>query len=152
MLKLVRHALTAAVLALLAVRQRRRAAARRREPAEGTYTPVRPSRDELRHPRSHGVRRRARPGLALLGVTALTLVVAGVYLLLGSPALDRHEDPLGDSAREAVRASNLRAGATGDPATMPRATAEGDLTATVRGTPGARRPRPRRWPTPPARR
>ncbi|MEU8143855.1 SMI1/KNR4 family protein [Nonomuraea sp. NPDC048901] len=125
MLKLVRLALTAAILTAIAVRLRRRARSLKQGPEQGTEPsgpePIlgRPSGADLARYR---VRGKARSVMALLGVAALTAVVFGVFALMGMPIHDREEDPVGEMFRDAARRSAMAA--TADPAPAQPATDE----------------------------
>ncbi|MEU7746917.1 SMI1/KNR4 family protein [Nonomuraea sp. NPDC049158] len=118
MLKLVRLALTAAILTAIAVRLRRRARSLKQGTEQGPEPsgpePIlgRPSRADLARYR---VRGQARPMVALLGVGALTAVVFGVFALMGMPIHDREEDPVGEMFRDAARRSAMAATATAEP-------------------------------------
>ncbi|MEU0571430.1 SMI1/KNR4 family protein [Nonomuraea sp. NPDC005983] len=116
MLKLVRGALTAAVLTAIAVRLRRRArrAATEAEPRPHGPEPIlgRPTRAERAR---YAVRGKSRPTPALLGVGALVAIVFGVFALTWTPGHEREEDPLGQQARDAVRRSAAAATSTATP-------------------------------------
>ncbi|MER6945542.1 SMI1/KNR4 family protein [Nonomuraea sp. NPDC000554] len=114
MLKLVRGALTAAVLTAIAVRLRRRARRAATEPEPHGPEPIlgRPTRAD---PARAAVRGKARPTLALLGVGALVAIVFGVFTLTWTPGRDREEDPIGQQARDAVRRSAMAATSTAAP-------------------------------------
>ncbi|MEV0344523.1 SMI1/KNR4 family protein [Nonomuraea sp. NPDC050680] len=118
MLKLVRLALTAAILTAIAVRLRRRARSLKQgteqgpEPTGPELILGRPGRADLARYR---VRGKARPVVALLGVGALTAVVFGVFVLMGMPIHDREEDPVGEMFRDAARRSAMAATAEAAP-------------------------------------
>jgi hypothetical protein len=113
-LKLVRLALTAAILTAIAVRVRRRARRTETEPEPIGPEPIlgRPTRADLAR---YAVRGKGRPTAALFGVGALTAVVFGVFALMGMPIHDREEDALGEMARNSVRQSAM----TADPEPTP---------------------------------
>ncbi|MFD1535850.1 SMI1/KNR4 family protein [Nonomuraea guangzhouensis] len=109
MLKLVRMALTAAILTAIAVRLRRRAHRTETEPEPTGPEPLqgRSTRADLARYAGRG---RSRPVVALFGVGALIAVVFGVFVLMGMPIHDREEDPLGEMFRDSGRQPAMTAG------------------------------------------
>ncbi|MEU4231487.1 SMI1/KNR4 family protein [Nonomuraea sp. NPDC026600] len=104
MLKLVRLALTAAILTAIAVRVRRRA--RRTEPEPGPAGPEpilgRPTRADLARYAGRG---RSRPMAVLFGWGALTAVVFGVFAFMGMPISESEKAPYVNRALKQVSES-----------------------------------------------
>lgn len=143
MLKLVRFALTAAILTAIALRLRRRARGPERGPEPTGPEPIlgRPTRAGGARYR---VRGKVRPVVALLGVGALIAVVFGVFAFLGMPIHDREEDPLGEMFRDSARRSAMSATAEPTPAELATAgpTPAESATADVSSTPSPAVPDP----------
>ncbi|MBT2228961.1 SMI1/KNR4 family protein [Nonomuraea sp. NEAU-A123] len=113
MLKLVRLALTAAILTAIAVRVRRRARRTETEPEPIGPEPIlgRPTRVDLARYAGRG---RSRPVATLFGLGALTAVVFGVFAFMGMPIPEREKAPYVDRGLEQVSESGRAASLAAD--------------------------------------
>lgn len=116
MLKLVRLALTAAILTAIAVRVRRRARRTETEPGPAGPEPIlgRPTRADLAR---YARRGRSRPVAVLFGLGALTAVVFGAFAFMGMPISEREKAPYVNRALEQVREAGRAAALAADAVT-----------------------------------